>query len=367
MFIREDFSNISDAFADLGVSDNAFTYFSCTGYHFRCTSNFAASLKLLLEFTSGLHCAEAQMENVRDVIIQELAMYQDSPGEVLEQNLRRGLFGDHPAGVSIGGTPESVSTISAPLLQACHKAFYHPQQAVLVVVGDLTAEEIHELVAEIDAPVPEDLREQLRPGYALGLPPTPYICQEHTRLPKPLLALGIKYPQPAQAVAAGENPGRALLRRQLEGNFIFDLICGMASSGYWELYRRGLINNTFSSDHNAFPEFAYGSVSSECQQPEALQEALVKLLFQQGRDFIQVESIERLKRKYLGGYVAGFEGFDGLAFDLVATEFWGGNVDDFPQIIQNITRESLLNHYDELFRQEHMAVSLLLSDTATKS
>ncbi|MCL2498380.1 MAG: insulinase family protein, partial [Symbiobacteriaceae bacterium] len=126
LFREEDGSSISDAFAALGAQDNAFTYFDQTGYGFRCTANFPQALRLLLSFTAHPFIDEESVATEREIINQELLMYRDYPDSVLDLNLRHALFGHHPAGEDIAGTPESLNQITPELLRSCHRAFYHP-------------------------------------------------------------------------------------------------------------------------------------------------------------------------------------------------------------------------------------------------
>ena len=52
-------------------------------------------------------------------------------------NMLGGLYKHHPIRVSVAGSVESISHITAETLYSCHKAFYDPSNMVLCVAGDV--------------------------------------------------------------------------------------------------------------------------------------------------------------------------------------------------------------------------------------
>lgn len=352
LFREEDGSSISDRFAALGVQENAFTYFDQTGYHFSGAGHFEEALQLLLRFTAQPSFTVESVENERDIITQELLMYRDIPESVLELNLRRALFGDHPAGEDIGGTPQSIALVTPELLQLCHDQYYHPSRAVLIVVGDLQMEEIVHLAETVyaDLPQPGEKPRQLLLPVASGEP-----VQQEKRsqmsLSRPLVSIGFKEEQPLQ-------DGRLSLLRQLESDLLCSLLLGKSSPSYWQLYQRGLINSTFSADYQSGPHFAYARIGSECDNPDALVAALQEILFREQPGLEEV-ALTRLKKKTLGEFVAGFEGFDSLAFDLSSAEFAGSDLLLIPELLDRISIDSLRQRAQDLLRPEQMAVSIV--------
>ncbi|MCL2548184.1 MAG: insulinase family protein [Symbiobacteriaceae bacterium] len=360
LFRQEDGSSVSDAFATLGVQDNAFTSYDMTGYHFRCSANFHQALRLLLQFTASPYFSEESVANEKEIITQELLMYRDMPEAVLDLNLRQALYGTDPAGEDIGGTPESIATITSDLLSSCQRAFYQPRQAVLTVVGDISlaevsaiCEEVYEGIIADPIPYAESFRlsaESVSPGSA-GLPVHP-VVQQQIPLPRPLFALGIKEENLA------EDPW-LLLQRQIESDFVVELICGKSADGYWDLYRRGLIDNTFTAFYHSLGNAAHLQISSECEDPGLLEENLTDLIFTRGRQSISDEAIQRLKRKRMGDYIVGFEDFEGVATSLASAEHLDLPFEELLRMVTLVDRPSLLRRYEELFRRQQMSTATL--------
>lgn len=76
-------------------------------------------------------------------------MIEDDPDWVVFMDLMQALYEKHPVRVSVAGSAESISHITAETLYACHKAFYDPSNMVLCVAGDVDPEKICQAAREI--------------------------------------------------------------------------------------------------------------------------------------------------------------------------------------------------------------------------
>ena len=100
--------DVTEEFAALGASPNAFTSYGLTAYYFTCTDNFTPALRLLLEFVSTPYFTDESVEKERGIIAQEILMYADSADSVVMEDMNRGLYRSHPIRVPIAGTVESI-------------------------------------------------------------------------------------------------------------------------------------------------------------------------------------------------------------------------------------------------------------------
>ena len=82
-------------------------------------------------------------------LYQEIGMIEDDPDWKVFMNLMAALYQHHPIRVSVAGSVESISHITADTLYACHKAFYTPSNMVLTVAGDVEPEEVVRIAREI--------------------------------------------------------------------------------------------------------------------------------------------------------------------------------------------------------------------------
>jgi len=122
----------------LGGSNNAFTSHDSTGYYF----NFAAdrwteALAIEVDRMAALTLDPGEVASERQVILEEIAMYDSEPWDALEMEVQAGLFLPHPYGRPVLGTREELLATGADELRAFHGRFYRPGNGVLVVAGDL--------------------------------------------------------------------------------------------------------------------------------------------------------------------------------------------------------------------------------------
>jgi predicted Zn-dependent peptidase len=73
----------------------------------------------------------------RQVILEEIAMYDSEPWDALEMAVHERLYGPHPYGRQVLGTREELQGTGPEDLRDFHQRFYRPDNAVLVVAGDI--------------------------------------------------------------------------------------------------------------------------------------------------------------------------------------------------------------------------------------
>jgi zinc protease len=102
------------------------------------SSDFEKGLELLTEIVSSALFEESAMEHVHAQIAVTLKNYWDDPSEFIEQLARDVVYAGHPHSYNRFGTLESVFRIKHANLLDCYKQFISPQEARLVIVGDLS-------------------------------------------------------------------------------------------------------------------------------------------------------------------------------------------------------------------------------------
>ena len=86
------------------------------------------------------------IESERQVVIEEIAMYEDEPQDKVHDVLAEAIFGDHPLGRPIIGRAEVVSSVPVPEIAAWHDGRYVPENIVVAAAGNLEHDRIVELV-----------------------------------------------------------------------------------------------------------------------------------------------------------------------------------------------------------------------------
>jgi len=116
-----------------------------------------------------LRPAYPDIDSERQVVIEEIAMYEDEPQDKVHDVLAEAIFGDHPLGRPIIGRAEVISSVPVPEIAAWHDGRYVPGNIVVAAAGNLDHDRIVGLVDAAVAgaePAPEV------PGGPNGVAPT---------------------------------------------------------------------------------------------------------------------------------------------------------------------------------------------------
>ena len=90
---------------------------------------------------------DADLSLERRVVLEEIAMVDDTPDDLVFELFSERLWPDHPYGYSILGTPETVGSLSVGDVQAAHRAGYFPGNCVIAVAGHVDHEQVVEQLA----------------------------------------------------------------------------------------------------------------------------------------------------------------------------------------------------------------------------
>jgi predicted Zn-dependent peptidase len=140
----------------LGGDINAYTSKEYTAYYCRVPARHSATgIALIGELLTQPALRPSDVESERAVILEELAMDDDSPDDVAHQAFSAALFPDHPLGRETAGERQSVAAIAQDELAEFFAGAYHTGNAVVAVTGAVDPDDVLEQVAKAFAPMPE--------------------------------------------------------------------------------------------------------------------------------------------------------------------------------------------------------------------
>ncbi len=140
--------DISRTIDRCGGDINAFTNKEYTAFVTRVPQRHAeVGLDLLGDILTAPALRDADIEVERQVILEEIAMDDDSPDDVVHRMFAEQLFVDHPLGRETAGTRESVLGISADDVREFFARHYRAGSMVVSVAGPRSHDEMLALVA----------------------------------------------------------------------------------------------------------------------------------------------------------------------------------------------------------------------------
>lgn len=122
----------------LGGSNNAFTSHDVTAYYFNLASDrWQEALAIEIDRAESLTLDAKETASERQVVLEEIAMYASEPWDSLSMAVHAALHPGHPYGRPVLGTREELLVTDEKVLADFHRRFYRPDNAVLVVAGDV--------------------------------------------------------------------------------------------------------------------------------------------------------------------------------------------------------------------------------------
>jgi predicted Zn-dependent peptidase len=97
---------------------------------------------------------EDEVTTERQVVIEEIAMYEDEPSDKVHDVLDEAIFGDHPLGKRIIGTSDVIGSIPIPDIKAYHDARYTGDNIVVAAAGNLDHDKLVEQTKKLLDPKP---------------------------------------------------------------------------------------------------------------------------------------------------------------------------------------------------------------------
>jgi len=150
-----------------GGSDNAFTSHDYTAYFQRVAAD---RLELMMRMESdrmvNLRLEESDIATERDVIIEERNQrVENNPSALFREQKRAAQYMNHPYGVPIIGWRHEMERLDMAAAQDFYDTYYAPNNAVLVVAGDVQPDNVRDLAKEYYGTLPAnpDLPRRARP------------------------------------------------------------------------------------------------------------------------------------------------------------------------------------------------------------
>ena len=157
----------SETVAANGGTDNAFTSFDYTAFFQRVAAD---RLDLMMEMEAdrmkNLRIAQEDILVERDVVIEERAQRTDSdPGSLFMEQRNAAQYLNHPYGRPVIGWRAEMEGMSLEDVLAFYGKYYAPNNAVLVVAGDVTPDEVRAMAEAHYGPIPAnpEIGERVRP------------------------------------------------------------------------------------------------------------------------------------------------------------------------------------------------------------
>ncbi len=296
-----------DKFTEYAANSNAFTSFNRTAYLFSCTSYFAENLNLLLDFVQDPYFTDENVEKEKNIIAQEISMYDDNPDWQLYFGTIENLFKKNGVRIDIAGTKESIYKINKDLLYECYNTFYHPSNMLLFVVGDMDIEKTMELIRNNQNKKEFKKFENVQKEYIFE--------SNEVAKKEDVTKMDVSSPKVAVAIKNNESKlqGNELMLYEIALDIIFDYLFSKSSDNYQQLLDEALINNSFSYELTIEYSYGFAVISSDTKKPDELKQKLIEILVNARNLKINEEEFAKIKNKLLGESIKSLNSPEAIA------------------------------------------------------
>lgn len=141
--------DVSILLDEIGGDFNAFTAKEYTCFHGRVLAeDLPLAIDVLGDMMSSSVITDADVEAEREVILDEIAMHDDDPEDVVHNLFAAQAWGDSPLGRGIAGTEESITALTRAQISRFYAKHYRPANMVVSVAGNVDHATVVRQVAE---------------------------------------------------------------------------------------------------------------------------------------------------------------------------------------------------------------------------
>ncbi len=350
LFEQKD-GSIMDKFSALGANPNAYTSFNQTAYLFSCTDKFNENFRLLLDFVQNPYITKESVEKEKNIIGQEINMYEDDPGWRVFFNLLGAFYKNNPVKIDIAGTIESISKINKDILYKCYNTFYHPSNMVILVVGDVNTGEVF---GQVESGIES---QQSKPGIKRVFP------DEAEGVQKDYVELSLAVSMPMFQMGFKDSgfssTGLDCLKQETAVKLLLEMIMGKSSGLYSSLYGEGLINSSFDFDYTIEESYAFSMFGGESPEPEKVRDRIIKEITELKKRGLGRENFERIRKSMKGRFIKQLNSVERISHMFIPIYFKNAVVFDYYEVYDKITFEYINEIFEKHFNLSCSALSVV--------
>jgi predicted Zn-dependent peptidase len=161
--------DIAEAFDEVGGEANAATGKEHTCYYARVLDeDLPMAVDVIADMVTSARLDRDELETERGVILEELAMNDDDPSDVVHERFATVVLGEHPLGRPIGGTPDTIRAVPRDAVWEHYRQHYRPDTLVVTAAGNVDHDALAEQVTRALADGGWDLAAGVAPAARRG-------------------------------------------------------------------------------------------------------------------------------------------------------------------------------------------------------
>ncbi|MGB6908058.1 MAG: pitrilysin family protein [Methyloceanibacter sp.] len=327
-----------------GGDDNAFTNHDVTAYFQRVAKDrLPMVMAMEADRMANLRLSEEDVATERKVILEERSSRIDNdPSSILQEQMMAALYTNHPYGIPVIGWEHEIAALDREDALGFYKRFYAPNNALLVVAGDVEPDEVKRLAEETFGKIPSNpaLNGRARPQEPEHVTPV-RVELEDPRAGR--LTVQRYFLAPSYSSAA---PGEAEA---------LDLLMRIAAKGSIStLYRRLVIEQKkaasaggWYSDSNLDDgKLAFYAIGTDSISAAELEQSIDGVIAELRENGVTQDELDRARSAFLAEFVYTSDSQSRMARHYgwrVATGMSVADVETWPERLKQVTVEDIRN------------------------
>jgi predicted Zn-dependent peptidase len=328
--------DISSTIDAVGGEMNAFTSKEVTCFYTRVLdTSVPEAIEVLVDMITSATITSVDVDQERQVVLEEIAMRDDDPADIVHEQFSRALYGDAPLGRSILGTVENISSLSRRSIHGFYRKYYTPDRLVIAVAGNID-----------HASIVRQIQKAFNlGGFDLAGEETPYVPSKvKTKVSHSGGFVKFdKTTEQANLVIGVPGLDRADERRYIQSVFNAALGGGMSSRLFQEVReKRGLVYTVYSFGQQ-FQDAGMAGVYAGCSPKnlEQVTQVITDVLDEVALNGITEAELVKAKGQVSGGMVLGLEDTSSRMSRIARSEMNHGYVPSVSQVLERISAVTL--------------------------
>lgn len=354
---------LSATVAANGGRDNAFTSYDYTAYFQRVAADrLELMMKMEADRMVNIRLTETDIATEREVILEERnSRTENNPRALFGEQKSAVQYLNHRYGVPVIGWKHEMETLDMEDAMSFYRTYYAPNNAILVVSGDVDPNEVRRLAETYYGAIPAnpDLPERLRTAE----PPQTAarrITFKDARVAQPYVSRS--YLAPERDTGAQEKSAALYLLTDLLGGGTTSFLTGRLQFDEQIAVYTGAFYNGTSLDDTTFDVVVVPADGVTLEQAEA---ALDKALADFLTEGVDADQLERIKMQLRAAEIYARDNVNGIGNRYgraLTTGLTIQDVQDWPDILQAVTAEDIMTVAREVLRPESSVTGWLMRD-----
>jgi len=354
---------LSATVAANGGRDNAFTSWDFTGYFQRVASD---RLELMMQMESdrmvNIRLTERDIVTERQVIIEERNQrVENNPRALFSEQVNAAQFLNHRYGIPIIGWMHEMEELGMEDVMTFYKRHYSPNNAILVVAGDVDPEEVRRLAEKYYGVIPAnpDLADRVRAQEP------PQMAERRLTFKDPRVAqpyVSRSYLAPERDSGSQEKAAALTFLAEVLGGGTTSYLAEKLQFDTQTVVFAGAFYSGMALDDTTFDVIVVPAPGVSLQEAEDAMDAALAQFIEDGVDS---EQLDRIKMQLRASEIYARDNAEGIANRYGRALTSGLTVEDvqaWPDILQAVTEEDIIEAARAVLQRETSVTGWLMQE-----